>query len=146
MTCEEQTVPNNTLQQSLSFSIVRFDVAAPNNLWGVPPPLTPLTRLTAKVAGKYQISGSVVWEANSGPPVGIRQLSIGVNSLLPGGKGIVDESFDAAAGTTRQAVSTLWDLNVGDYVELFVRQTSNGPLKILKVDALSPEFMMVKVA
>jgi len=100
------------------------------------------TRLTANVAGRYQISGAVFWTGGGGTfrNVGIRLNGTTYIALL------TDTPVPTGGG---QAISTLWDLNANDFVELVVEQNSGGTLQILRppppfTDS-SPEFMMVKI-
>lgn len=95
-------------------------------------------RLTCFTAGKYAIFAVVQWAANV---TGRRSLQIRINGTTT----IVNDSrmavTDAGAGTV-QAVATVYELAVGDYVESIVVQASGGALNVLAVGNVSPEFGM----
>jgi hypothetical protein len=116
----------------LSFDSELFDTA---NLHA---PSSDLTRLTAPVAGVYDITGQVEWDTIGG---GSRLLLIRRNdgrrigvSLIPGA---------TAANFVYQQVTTQAKLNAGDYVELRATQTSGSTIEIFKGgDEESQNFMM----
>ena len=61
---------------------------------------------------------------------------------------IAAEMDNAVTNTTvahHQALSTLFELSAGDFVELEVQQSSGGPLNIIASDASTPEFSMAWV-
>ena len=101
------------------------------------------TRLTAQVAGRYQISGATMWSGGGGGTFrntgillnGTTYIALVTDAPIPSGGG--------------QVLSTLFELNAGDYVELVVEQNSGGGLNIIRAGApftdASPEFMMVKI-
>lgn len=113
---------------ALSFNSVRYDTDV---MWVG----TLLTRLTIRTAGKYEVGGSVEWANAAGA---IRILDIRLNgvtilarqSVPPIGGGLI----------TEMSVSTIYDLVVGDYLELTVFQDSGAPLNINSVGNYSPEF------
>ncbi len=85
------------------------------------------TRLTAPLAGLYDIVGEVVWESD---PTGDRRLVIrrnGVHNLAA--------DFVAAdpASQTAQEIVTQARLNAGDYVELFAGQSTASFLDVSRV-------------
>jgi hypothetical protein len=103
-------------------------------------------RLVARVSGRYQITGTVVWQQAPPPNVGtFRQLWIRRN----GNQFIAVQTNGPILNTQGQTVTTLFELAEDDYVQLVVDQDSGGPLDVLKFlgdqEAVSPEFMMVKV-
>lgn len=92
-------------------------------------------RLTATTAGKYQITGHVVWATT--PISGIIRVRL---------NGTITIGSSQVIGDYRQmSITTLWDMSATDYVELFVFQLSGGALNINFLDNASPEFMMMKV-
>ena len=99
------------------------------------------SRLTCKTAGKYIISGSIEWAANSN---GERRLSIRLNgstsigflALLPMGGAFLDMDM---------FVTTIYELAVDDYVELDVAQNSGGALNLVSKGNWSQEFSMIKI-
>jgi hypothetical protein len=74
-------------------------------------------RVTAPIAGIYQIDASINWSS----PSGARTLDVLKNRLYPLGS---DFAGDLADST--ESVSTLAQLSAGDYVELLASQTSVG--------------------
>jgi hypothetical protein len=100
------------------------------------------SRLTAPIAGVYQINGRVHWDDGA---AGVRQLRIEKNLGLPIGKTIA-EAMDTAAATDEltQNVSTISRLSAGDYVELRVIQqnVSATTVDTLADPHISPELSM----
>jgi len=126
----DQSVPK------LVTTVLVFTTAVRNDgeLWSAVSP----TRLTAPVAGWYQILGSARWDASS---AGTRSLSIRVN-----GDAILAEVVQLGNGNgLAQNVITLYYLSAGGYVELCAYQDSGASRVIQNVAQYSPEFMMVKV-
>lgn len=129
-----QSIANNTLT-ALAFNSERFDNDTIHDN------STNNSRLTCKTAGKYLITGQAIFDfhATGGRAVRIRHngtTDIAVNQVQPP---------TTSALTASMIITTIYDLAVNDYVELFVNQTSGGALNILTVSNMSPEFMMVKV-
>lgn len=98
------------------------------------------SRLTCKTAGKYLIIGC------SGFPVGAGA----VRSCYIGRAGAIWYASYAGMGSltvgNEVVISTIMDMAVDDYVELWVYQNSGGPLNSLKSDFRYPEFMAQKLA
>lgn len=94
------------------------------------------SRLTVVTPGNYFIFGSVVWAGAAG--AGLREVGIRLNgaTLLA-----TQDDFPGAAAES-QSVSTAYQLAVGDFVELFVIQTSGGNLNVNATGNTSPEFGM----
>lgn len=96
-------------------------------------------RLTATTAGKYLIVGQVRWPANV---TGLRQVWIKLNATT-------DIAVKRKAQTENDLlgmdVTTLYDLDATDYVELYVYQNSGGSLNVEASSAWSPEFMMIRL-
>lgn len=122
----DQAIPDTTAT-SLVFDTIRW-----NN--GGLYASTATSRLTAPVSGVYALGVNVEWEASA---AGTRTLS-----LLYNGVDLIASvrASPAGAGVTRQALVTEWPLNVDDYVEARVVQTSGGALNIVKAQKYSPEF------
>jgi hypothetical protein len=101
------------------------------------------SRLTCQTAGKYHIFANIRWASNA---TGYRNVYLQVTS---GGNTfyIAADCVAAVNGhETDQCLSTIWDLAAGDYVELWVLQTSGGNLNIVGgTNGLSPEFGMQRV-
>ena len=135
-----QAVANATLTK-LAFNTERFDVdglgtstihdTAVNN-----------TRLTARVAGKYQVTGNITFAANA---TGERIIYLLLNNVAVIGEQRHSTNSVVGAETTL-CVTTLWNLAVNDYVEVQAYQTSGGSLNVVWNNARSNEFMMVRVA
>jgi len=127
-----QSISNNS-PTDLAFNTERFDTD------GIHDTTTNNSRFTCKTAGVYQITGSILFSANA---TGDRSVAIKLNNDK-----YIAGNLARAAGTikTSMSVSVLWELEVDDYIELEVYQTSGGSLN-LEYDALrSPNFQMVKV-
>jgi len=97
------------------------------------------TRLTvpAGLDGIYSLAGAVEFAANA---TGVRLLRIRLN-----GATIIANIVQNAAGggnTTPITIATLYQLAVGDFVELQAFQTSGGNLNVLATGNYSPEFAM----
>ncbi len=93
------------------------------------------SRLTATYAGVYLITGHAAWETNA---TGIRRISV----FLNGSTALATSNVTSVSGVvvTRQSISTLYYLNIGDYVELYAYQTSTGSLNVSALGNYSPEF------
>lgn len=125
-----QAIANATVVAA-SFNTVRYDTGVlgtaidPFFVIGSP------TRLTAPVGGLYEINGFGEW--NTGVVSGVLSLSIRLN----GGKFLAstDQAVDGQAAFRWQQVSTQYQLNAGDYVELVAFQTMGSPFNLI-----NPEF------
>jgi hypothetical protein len=99
------------------------------------------TRLTAPVAGKYQITGqALVTIGGLGGPETLLFLQLdGVTRIAA--------SIGAATTVTPsyRQVTTLYDLAAGQYVELFANQVGGVAGTILANTDDSPDLMMVRV-
>jgi hypothetical protein len=123
---------NDNTVLMLSFDCERWDTG------GLHDAVQP-TRLTCPQTGIYLISGSVSFAANA---TGRRYLDI----LLNGSTMIARQISPAApVGATDLTVSTHYQLNAGDYVELRVLQQSGGALNINATPNCSPEFGMTQI-
>lgn len=118
---------------ALAFNSERFDTDAihstvTNNSW-----------LTCTVAGKYLITGQYAFAANA---TGLRIISIRLN----GATYIAEASFAPVSGTeTEVFLTTVYDLAVGDYVELIAYQTSGGNLNVEAIAQTGPVFTMMRL-
>ena len=99
------------------------------------------SRLTAPVAGVYQINGQVHWDNDA---AGVRQLQIEKNRGTGHAKTIAEEMETASdADDMTQDVSTISRLSAGDHVELRVVQTFTGTdVDTLAVPGNAPELSM----
>lgn len=104
--------------------------------------ITP-SRLTAPEDGIYTISGSVEWSAGvDAPGESFRNLAVRLNGTVF----IAQQRVVPIDGaTTLMAISTTYQLEAGDFVELVVSHNSaSDPLTIVKSEAYSPEFAIVR--
>jgi len=117
----------------LSFDTVRFDTD------GIYDSANP-KRLTCKTAGKYLITGNVQWAANTAGHRVMRIYLNGTTSIADVREppNILDQAFG-------QLITTIYDLNVGDYIELQVNQNTGADLDVVAVGNYSPEFMMQRI-
>src|SRR3990167_4503994 len=117
----------------LTFDSERFDTD------GIHSTSSNTSRLTCVTAGKYIITGNVMWASNT---VGRRQLKIVLNGATT--VAFMDETahqtFEHA-----ETITTIYDFAVGDYVELHAYQDSTGALNVLNSANSSPEFSMMRI-
>lgn len=128
-----QSVPDNGAIV-VNFNSERFDT---DNIHD----LTNPTRLTCKTAGVYVISGCVEFATNA---TGYRQVGL----LLNGTSHIAIQRApaNATSGSNHTvSVSSIFKLEVGDYIELRPSQYSGGALNVVATTNHSPELSMVKV-
>lgn len=99
------------------------------------------SRLTCQDAGIYLITGGVSFSPNS---TGYRAIYFRVNgsTYIAADKMVGLSSVDA----TDQSLVQTYKLNVSDYVELIVYQTSGSTLTVEHNPQFSPEFSMSKLA
>jgi hypothetical protein len=97
------------------------------------------TRLTAKTAGYYTVSGGITFASNS---TGTRSVSI-----RKGGSTYIAAISQAASasGGTYIGVDTQFYLGANEYVELMAYQNSGGALNVLRISDHSPFFAMARV-
>ncbi len=128
----QQVIPNNSVT-ALAFNQERWDTDnihdnATNN-----------SRLTCRTAGKYIIVGQVTWLSNVTGP---RNIYIRHQGAVDIGVAFYDPTN---MPTPRTSVATIYDLAVGEYVELRVYQFSTAPLNTSVNSNYSPEFMMQRI-
>ncbi len=94
------------------------------------------SRLTAQAAGRYLILGTLTFAPD---PVGHRQASI----VVSGRTVVASQSVVAERqAPTSISVATVWQLSLGDYIELRAARGPKGP----DLDLLpEPELMMVRI-
>ena len=131
----DQTVPKEG-DLILAFNSERWDTD------GIHDPVTNNSRLTCQTAGKYVIAGHAHFEQGG---VCARKIKIRLN----GGNLIMDQAWDRNPdGLTRMNCMTVYNLAVGDYVELEVRDgdyVEPGGYRIMALASKSPEFMMHRI-
>lgn len=93
-------------------------------------------------AGKYVILGQVQWE-NPGVVIATYTLRVRLNATT-----VIAVSWpqNAPASQPSQQVHAVYDLAVGDYVELEAYQTTGGDHEILNASDYSPVFSLQLVA
>lgn len=131
-----QSIPNAGGGANVSFDSVRYD-RGPSAHWIAGSP----TRLTCQVAGTYQISAFMRFQNNA---TGIRQVNIGLNGVA----NVARATIPATSGfqTDVPPVTSLIYLNVGDYVEVALYQTSGVALNVEVDSQDSIEFAMALVS
>lgn len=131
----DQSIPNAEFT-ALAFNSERYDTDTIHDN------STNNTRLTCKTAGVYIIIGQVQFESNATGDRGVRIMLNGTNQLA-----LVWQAA-ATTGNKYFIAQTLFTLEVNDYVELFVYQSSGGALNSVKsVSGYgSPEFMMQRIS
>jgi hypothetical protein len=83
--------------------------------------------VTAPIAGRYLITATVRWEAN---PTGRRALAIDYNSSLQIARSNVS-AYASAAYNPEQTATTVYRLNAGDNVGVYVMQDSGASLNLM---------------
>ncbi|MBA7538208.1 hypothetical protein ES705_30482 [subsurface metagenome] len=127
-----QLIPTGTTTY-VAFNSEQYDTDAIHD------PVVSNSRLTCKTAGKYVISTSVGWETNAKEQ---RRLDIRLNRT----SNIAYVRQQACLqGTTNQSVTTIYDLAVGDYIEVSVYQNSGGNLDLNVVYDQSPKLSMQRI-
>jgi len=137
--CRAYRTTNQTLTTGtdtpISFDGERFDTD------NIHDPATNPTRLTCKTAGRYIITGHVAFTPNAGG--NNRQVNIRLNGSTVIASDIRPSS--SAASNNRVSISAIYDLAVGDYVELSCYQDTGGNLDVINAANYSPEFEMARV-
>jgi hypothetical protein len=101
-----------------------FDTAIKNvnNMWeGVTNP----TRITANRPGWYRVFGQVEWAANATGDRGLQIRKNGSATVI-----LAENIVKSGALAAAQQIEALVYLGIGDYVELFLNQTSTGALNL----------------
>lgn len=114
---------------ALAFNIEQYDEGALHDT------AVNNSRLTASVAGKYHVYGSVQWDSNA---TGSRALGITTNS---GYFAAYDIMHTMTASLQDMSVSSIVNLGVGDYVQIQVFQNSGSSINIL-TESRTPIFGM----
>lgn len=127
------SIPNN-FPTPISFSGGTADFNT-----GVYDDMSAPTRFTAPYAGKYLAFAQVTWSDASN--VGRRQLNTGMNSFTTIGSASTNLAPDGYKQT--QTVTSLFDMQIGDYVQFSAFQNSGGALNLTTVvdGALSGSFV-----
>lgn len=128
----DQEIPNNAWT-AVALNSERWDTD------GIHDNVTNNSRLTCQTAGKYQITAHGAFASHS---TGDRYIAIYLN-----GTTFIGISLTRASGgdMTFMSVPTLYDLGVGDFVEMYVKQTSSAGLDLIVSGNYSPEFAMAKI-
>ena len=128
-----QTIPTNT-GVILSFDTTVWDT---DNIHDP----TNNSRLICKTAGKYILITNLQW-AELAAPAGIRIIRFQQNQ-----NPVAEYSFLAGVAytTTGRPLSTILDLKVNDYADVWVYHTQGGNLDI-RATSMSPFFMMARIA
>ena len=128
-----QSISPNT-PTALAFNSTRWDTD------NIHDPVTNNSRLTCKTAGKYLIAATAGFDIEI--TTGIRSIAIRLN----GTTNIILVSWNRNQnGPTWMDCATIWDMGVGDYVEVVVEQGSSGSLNILAIASHTPEFMTHRI-
>lgn len=117
-----QSVPNNTLTL-ITHNSESFDTD------GMHDTVTNNSRLYARTAGYYTISGTLSFVTNGTGTRGI-QIRLNAAGSSSGGTLLYDLTFSAVAGaqTTVVLPQFTYPMALDDYVEMFGNQTSGGAL------------------
>jgi hypothetical protein len=127
-----QSIANNSIVP-VSFNIEEFDSA---NLHSAGSP----TRLTAPIAGIYQVNATVTFSLNA---TGVRSLSLYVNGTNVNPVGAMQVPAVTAASFPTLTAGGLVKLAAGDFVTASVSQNSGSTLEVLGTGSFSgPRFSM----
>lgn len=129
---KNQSIPNNTWT-TLDFNSERYDTDTMHY------PVVNSSRLTCKTAGKYIISINVRFPASGANAQGLLMWLNTTNYIC------YTQFTKATAGSWYMTQTTIYQLAVGDYVEVQVFQNSGGALNIESVGNFSPEFEMARL-
>ena len=91
------------------------------------------TKMTAPIAGRYLITASARWDSNA---AGRRVVALNVNYPATGWAQIARSSVSAYWSDDRRLLpgadrETVYKLNAGDYVEVWVAQDSGSALDLM---------------
>lgn len=131
------SIPNNTIT-TFSFNTKIYDT---DNIFDVAQP----TKLTCKTAGKYLIIGQAEFASDASMQAGLRSIFVRLNGTTQILRNTLPAPTAPFGAVARINATTVYELSVGDYIEMQVHQTSSGALSVLPQSDYSPKFMMVKV-
>jgi len=125
---------NNTATLTIPFNVERWDT---DNIWDSGAP----TRLTCRTAGKYQIGGTIHFQPLTNQAWGGSwdlQLRLNGSTVMNYGR---SGGYSGGNGTT-VSVDSVWDLKVGDYVEIVAANNSGVNGNVYQGSGWSPELWM----
>jgi len=125
----------NSVDTALTFNSERWDTD------GLHSTVTNTSRLTCTRAGKYIITGCIEFAANA---TGSRGAFIMLNGTTEINR--ANAVVSSASYPTRLIPTCIYNLAVGNYVELYVAQLSGGALNVVYTAQRSPEFSMQLVS
>lgn len=125
-----QTI-NNASDIRISFDVADYDTDAMFN------PAFPL-RITINTPGKYHVFANVRWTNF----VGLRYLDIVGNGVL---NLAFNQMYNSVSNLIAVSIDTVWDFAAGEYVELFVAQSSGVAQSIVAAPYYSPVFGMQRI-
>lgn len=96
--------------------------------------------LICQTPGYYIITGHVQFEGNT---AGHRQIWISLNGTTDIGR--VSMNPYNITPPARICITTVYYLDAGEYVELYVYQSSGGNLDVISISNRSPEFSMQRI-
>lgn len=121
---------NNATLTALTFDTERYDTD------GLHSTSSNTGRLTCTRAGKHLIVVNLEFASNA---TGYRVVHIRLNGTT---YIAVDSKMAVNGNATWFSTATIYDLAVGDYVEVVVYQTSGGALNVSAAGNYTPEFMI----
>ena len=127
-----QSIPNATLT-ALTFNAEYFDTDGMRDPLGVRP-----NALTVTTKGKYIVTANVGFNANA---VGTRYVGIKLNNSTF----VAQQTWAGFTGDSNiVSVTATISMNVGDYVEVIVYQTSGGALDMTVFNQATPVFSAIR--
>mgnify|MGYP001582717897 FL=1 len=129
-----QSILNGT-ETAISFDVEDFDQGNMADLVAQP------TRITIATAGIYMVGGWNAWAASTAGDRAIRIMKNG--EAQPDAIVMQDSPAPLGAGVEpTRVLNTIWKFAAGDYIELFIVQSSGGALNSL-TRAYGPSFWAI---
>lgn len=123
----------NVAWTNLTFDSERYDTDGIHSI------MANTDRLTCQTAGIYLITGHVAWNIAAG---GIRRIAVYLNAAT----NLCHDLSPTIAGWNEiNNVATVYSLSIGDFVVLRAYQSSGGPINVLNIANMSPEFSMQRI-
>ena len=129
---------SNTTWTALAFNSERFDTGG-GATSGLHHNSTNNSRFTIATAGVYTVWAGIEWQGNASGS--FRIMRITVNNQYE----ISHQSQPGAASGQRMSLSTIWQFQATDYVEVYVYQNSGSTLSIPGNNNYSSEFAIAKL-
>lgn len=97
------------------------------------------TKLTCNTAGKYAVTAHADWASDTD---GMRNIAIALNRAV---FIAMQNNLPDPGGFCAHSIATVWDLDVSDYIELWVYHSAGNALNLNYTGGYSPEISMQRV-